>query len=961
MKILELLQSRARKAFALVGVRSTIAIVTIIITLSVLITTSYDHLNPFSGDIGPLSIPVGAAFGLFLCGLGLLVFKRSKKALTFIGILLVILGFVQVVLSFDFLFPELGIPTSYITVFWTEVFTALIFIFVGTLFMTSDVRFLRHVHFSEIMMTFIVMLSIFTIIESSSVGFMSHVDHLPLFYVKSPIVVWFFLGICIALFHALQSSENLKLKNWVVITLFSLVLLSITIVSVLFVEQVFNDQVEASFREEVSNTTDLIEARFAIYENTLEGVSGLFAASDTIKREQWKQYVDSLDIQNNYPGIQGVGYSIFVSPQQREEHIASIKNQGFPQYDIKPEGQRDIYSSIIYLEPFDDQNSQSLGFDMFHEKTRRAAMEFARDSGSPALSGPVALTRKSNDESQAGFMVYVPHYSTLSPESLQQRRETIIGFVYSPFQARDFIEGAIGAKGLTDISLSIYDGSTDQEKNELYDDTDLKGFTQGQPRFSLVEEIEIKGRKWQLAYNSSPQYGISITSKLVPLLLFISSVIFSLLLSVAIYALVHSKQRAQDIAKTMTESFRLQQRRLDSFHTIATMPQIDLPERIKKTLETVRQGLDLESGIVSNISNSNYTISHIDSLDDQIKQGQNFDISQTLCAAAYVQDRPIYYHSKDGDLVSQKDIAPQLRASTYIGVPISTNGQRYGTVCFFGKSHRAEFTEDDRTFVVLAANWIARLIENNQIDTAKNEFLTLASHQLRTPLSIINWYSELLQNKKFGELNEKQQKYLGEIRTGNHRVIKLVNELLNASRLDMGSFMVEPVEISLEKTLTEVHNQYATTIKEKNITYIQEIESKAQMIICDQSIIDLVLDNLFSNAVKYTPKGGKMKCLVRSQGNDHISIDVLDSGMGIPEEEEKRIFSKMYRATNVKEKDTDGTGLGLYMVKKALNAIEGTIQFSSTQDVGTTFTVTIPRESKKRDGTSRLVSHDSKK
>ena len=134
-----------------------------------------------------------------------------------------------------------------------------------------------------------------------------------------------------------------------------------------------------------------IRRRMAQQEKVLLGGVALFAANKSLGRAEWRTYAEGLQLEQNYPGMQGFGFSLVVRPQDRAAHIQSVRDEGFPNYEIRPAGERNTYTSIIYLEPFGGRNLRAFGFDMFSEPTRRAAMERARDSGAAAISGMVTL------------------------------------------------------------------------------------------------------------------------------------------------------------------------------------------------------------------------------------------------------------------------------------------------------------------------------------------------------------------------------------------------------------------------------------------------------------------------------------------------------------------------------------------------------------------------------------------
>lgn len=230
--------------------------------------------------------------------------------------------------------------------------------------------------------------------------------------------------------------------------------------------------------------------------------------------------------------------------------------------------------------------------------------------------------------------------------------------------------------------------------------------------------------------------------------------------------------------------------------------------------------------------------------------------------------------------------------------------------------------------------------KEKEIDRAKSEFVSLASHQLRTPLSAINWYAEMLMDGDAGKLNKEQQQYVKEIYEGNRRMVDLVTALLNVSRLELGTFMVEPTLQSLQDLAAQALKEMEPMRKAKQIQVIQKF-GKFQPIMVDKKLMYIIFQNLISNALKYTPEKGKVSVIMEKKAK-YVDITVADNGMGIPKEEIPKLFEKMYRASNAKESATEGTGLGLYIVKAILDATEGKIEVESTLGKGSTFIVKIP-------------------
>lgn len=227
-----------------------------------------------------------------------------------------------------------------------------------------------------------------------------------------------------------------------------------------------------------------------------------------------------------------------------------------------------------------------------------------------------------------------------------------------------------------------------------------------------------------------------------------------------------------------------------------------------------------------------------------------------------------------------------------------------------------------------------------EIDKAKTEFVSLASHQLRTPLSTVGWYTEMLLSGDAGKISKKQKEFLDEVYKGNRRMVDLVNALLNVSRIELGTFAVDPVPSDIKEIAETVFDELVLQIKEKKLKIVKKYE-KLNKINLDQKLIRIVFQNLLTNAVKYTQDKGTIELCVQKK-NGKIQVSVKDNGFGIPENAKKNIFTKLFRADNAKIKDSGGTGLGLYIIKSIIEQSGGEIWFESTENKGTTFFFTIP-------------------
>jgi two-component system phosphate regulon sensor histidine kinase PhoR len=233
--------------------------------------------------------------------------------------------------------------------------------------------------------------------------------------------------------------------------------------------------------------------------------------------------------------------------------------------------------------------------------------------------------------------------------------------------------------------------------------------------------------------------------------------------------------------------------------------------------------------------------------------------------------------------------------------------------------------------------------DQKNIDTAKSEFVALATHQLRTPIAAIRWNVELLERSLREIKTEAQNRYLVKIDRNVHRMIDLINDFLSVSKLEMGTYAADIKEINLTNFFTSIIDEFTEKITEKNIN-LERKDNPPQLVIkSDYRLLHIIVSNLVSNAVKYLKSEGGLLISYELSGNN-LQIQIADDGIGIPESELGNLFTKFYRATNAEAHQTEGTGLGLYIVKQSVEQLGGAIQVVSDTNKGAVFAVDLPVE-----------------
>jgi CHASE1-domain containing sensor protein len=265
------------------------------------------------------------------------------------------------------------------------------------------------------------------------------------------------------------------------------------------------------FERRVDEVLSTLRTRMFDHEQLLRAGVGLWAAQPQVDRRQWQAFAERLQLQESYPGVQGLGYVVHLQPEDVAAHEAAIRSEGHPGYQLRPAGQRDAYTAIVYLEPFSGRNLRAFGYDMFAEPVRRAAMETTRDTGQPALSGKVTLVQENERSPQAGTLLYLAVYRPGAPtQTVAQRREALQGYVYSPFRMGDLMQ-AVLADMAEDLAIELFDGPGTDPQALLFSRRAELGASipHWQPRHATHETIMLAQHAWSLRLSSLPAFELA--------------------------------------------------------------------------------------------------------------------------------------------------------------------------------------------------------------------------------------------------------------------------------------------------------------------------------------------------------------------------------------------------------------------------------------------------------------------
>jgi PAS domain S-box-containing protein len=729
--------------------------------------------------------------------------------------------------------------------------------------------------------------------------------------------------------------------------------LALTIVASLEVKKA----VEQDAVDEIAFTSDQvtlkIQERLDAYALILKGGASLFAASNAVDRHEWQAYVEKLNAQDSVPGVQGIGFSQVIPPHQLAEHIGRIRAEGFPDYTVRPSGERALYTSIIYLEPFRDRNLRAFGFDMFSEPVRRAAMEQARDSGAPALSGKVELVQETGTEVQAGTLMYVPVYRNGAPaDSVEQRRAALIGWSYSPYRMQDLLEGILtkwADHKTKRVHLQIYAGPEAKADSLLYDShpavihkIDLRYYQQ--------RTIEFNGQHWLLAFH--PAAGVAPINYVSAWATLAGGILLSSLLCGLLLALARTQARAKEIADTLTEDIKRSEdllresearltRLLDETKVLLWVFEGTSYSFFNKqwydfTGQKQADGMTIESWT---------SVVHPDDLPKATEVWLKHWATKT--------EHDNYFRLRRHDGVYRDFFSHTLPLfdengvfQAFQGFNLDITERKAAEAELDTYRHHLEQLVDTRTAELIAAKDAAEAANR-----AKSAFLANMSHELRTPMNGVLGMIDIAQRRM---VDPKGLDNLSKAKLSADRLLGVLNDILDISMLETERMVFESIPFQISVVVENLTSTLGHKATEKGLRLTTDLAADLmrQPLKGDPLRLGQILFNLVGNAIKFTKQGG-VTLSAHSVGETHevvqVRFEVVDTGIGIEPEAQRRLFQSFEQADNGMTRNYGGTGLGLAICKRLVQLMGGEIGVESTPGQGSTFWLVVPLKKRETD------------
>lgn len=719
------------------------------------------------------------------------------------------------------------------------------------------------------------------------------------------------------------SVDRIRLRAIPVFVL--LVSLAFTVLAVWYVDDSWRRAQQVRFERSVAAVLTQIDRRLTTYINVLYATSGFMTAAETVQPQDFREFVNTVQLEERYPGVQAIGFSRRIGgPDEVEAFEERWRARIGDHFRVWPADPRREYHSTVLIEPLDDRNRAALGYDMSSHPVRNRAMMDAEQSGEPATSGSVTLVQEIYEERQPGFLIYVPVYRDESVEGSGEPRRSLRGFAYGAFRAHDFFRAATDPSLAVPVRFEIYDGVRQDPAALLY--TSGERIPEYVPPAAMSRSVNfaVPGRSWTFVFEAAPGIhrgeGRSLTFWTAAV-----GIALSLILWLATSALARARNQAEERARELRASEEALR---------------ESQSRMRRLVEANIIGIvTIESG--GRVLEANDAFLRMLGYERDDTETDHLDINRLIDS----EDRRAVLHAEE-ELKTRGVHAPfettlfgrgGRRVPVLIGAALTSRSSDQAIAFVIDVTDRKR-AEEERDRLLERERELRAAAEAANV--AKDEFLATLSHELRTPMTAILGWARMMEGENLEQETIRQG--IEAIRRSGEVQAQLIDDLLDVSRIMVGKLRLSQKDLDVRSVVTEAVEALQQTAKAKEIDLRLDLPEEPAPVWGDPSRLQQVLWNLVSNAVKFTPQGGTVE-VSSTLDRDSALVTVRDTGVGISAEFLPHVFERFRQADATTTRSHGGLGLGLSISRTIVELHGGRISVESGgTGKGSTFTIMLP-------------------
>jgi two-component system sensor histidine kinase/response regulator len=693
--------------------------------------------------------------------------------------------------------------------------------------------------------------------------------------------------------------------------------LALTAGGVLWLQRTVEATALVRFERGVERIHAEVLRRFEHSLDGLKGARGAYAASALLQRHEFRAYVESRELENEFPGVRGFGFVERVLREDLARFVAAERADGAPEFTVQSSGDASDLYVVKYIEPLAD-NRAALGYDLGQDPVRRKAAE--RAVHQPTLSARLTLLQ--DDKRGAGFLYLIPVYKRgSSPAGPKEREQFLAGLLYVPIEVAELVNGVADATAVEgSLEFQLFENDAGSMANLLFDSGDrLSGAGAGalfaartrERLFGTTRSFDIGGQALALRIRSTPAFEAAIDRSSVSFAL-VGGVFGSFLLALTVWLLASGRARAQNAARRMTADLdRLAQvvRRTTNAVIIT-----DAHNRIA----WVNEGFTRISG---------YTLADASGREpgELLSSGKSDPAALQVLAQATAAGQAcrveLINRAKDGrdywfDVDRQPIRSEQGALLGFMEIDSDISASKQAEVRLQDALARAE-----------------------EASLSKGQFLANMSHEIRTPMNAILGMLKLLQTT---ELSTRQLDYASKAEGAARSLLRLLNDILDFSKVEAGKMTLDLKPFRVDQLLRDLSVILSASVGAKDLEVLFDIDpTLPQCLVGDDMRLRQVLINLGGNAIKFTPEGLvilSLQVLERGARDVLLEFSMRDSGIGIAPENQAHIFSGFSQAEASTTRRFGGTGLGLAICQRLVGLMGGEIRIESALGQGSRFT-----------------------